>query len=102
VITAPDGLADALHLLRPGGTCLIFAAGPLPQAVDLDRVYRAELLLRGSRSATPRHLREALDAIATGRIRVDDLITDVLPLTEFAEGLDRYRRGAALKVVFRP
>jgi threonine dehydrogenase-like Zn-dependent dehydrogenase len=70
--------------------------------VDLDRVYRMELSLRGSRSSTAAHLRSALDAIAKGRVRVDDLVTDILPLDRFAEGLDRYRAGRALKVVFRP
>ena len=32
----------------------------------------------------------------------DDLVTDVLPLEAFAEGLARYRSGAALKVAFAP
>jgi L-iditol 2-dehydrogenase len=102
VVTAPAGLDEALPLLRPGGTCLVFAAEPAPRAVDLDLVYRMELSLRGSRSSTPAHLRAALDAIANGRVRVDDLVTDILPLDRFAEGLARYRTGAALKVVFRP
>ena len=61
----PDGPVDALVLcapaapldaLAPGGTVLVFAAaGP----VDLDEVYRRELTLVGSRSATPAAMREA-------------------------------------------
>ena len=102
VVTAPAGLGEALALLRPGGTCLVFAAEPAPRPVDLDLVYRMELSLRGSRSSTAAHLRSALDAIAKGSVRVDDLVTDILPLDRFAEGLDRYRAGQALKVVFRP
>jgi L-iditol 2-dehydrogenase len=102
VVTHPAGLDDALRLLRPGGTCLLFAAEAAPRAVDLDRVYRAELVLRGARSATPDALREALELIRSGAVRVSDLVTDVLPLERFAEGLERYRSGLALKVVFRP
>jgi threonine dehydrogenase-like Zn-dependent dehydrogenase len=102
VVTAPAGLDEALPLLRPGGTCLVFAAEPAPRPLDLDVVYRMELTLRGSRSSTATHLRAALDAIANDRVRVDDLVTDILPLDRFAEGLARYRAGAALKVVYRP
>ena len=59
-------------------------------------------MLRGSRSATPAHLRAALELIRAGTVRVSDLVTDVLPLERFAEGLQRYRSGQALKVVFAP
>jgi threonine dehydrogenase-like Zn-dependent dehydrogenase len=65
-------------------------------------VYRQELRLVGVRSTTPRHLRAALAALADGSVAADDLVTDVLPLDRFAEGVERYRRGDALKVVFTP
>jgi L-iditol 2-dehydrogenase len=101
-VTAPAALDDALARLRPGGTALLFAAAAAPQPVVLDRLYRNELTLVGSRSATPASLRAALDLLAGGRVAVEDLVTDRLPLEQFAEGLDRYRSRAALKVVFTP
>jgi threonine dehydrogenase-like Zn-dependent dehydrogenase len=101
---APDGLVDAavlcapaapLETVRPGGTVLVFSpAAP----VDLDRVYRHELTLAGSRSATPRHMEEA--AALLPELEVPRPV--VLPLERFAEGLDLYRSGRALKVVFAP
>ena len=74
---------------------LVFASGG---AVDLDAVYRHELALQGSRSATPRHMEEAA-ALLPALSRPEPL---VLPLDRFAEGLERYRSGEALKVVFTP
>jgi len=101
---APDGLVDAavlcapaapLDAVAPGGTVLVFApAGP----IDLDEVYRRELTLTGSRSATPRHMRKA----ATLLPELDLPEPTVLPLERFAEGLELYRSGRALKVVFLP
>ena len=101
---APDGPVDAavlcapaapLDAVAPGGTVLVFAgAGP----VDLDDVYRRELTLTGSRSATPRHMEEAARLLAD----LDLPRPMVLPLARFAEGLDLYRSGRALKVVFTP
>jgi len=101
-VTAPGALDAALALLRPGGTALLFAAAAAPQPVLLDTLYRNELQLIGSRSATPAALREALELLTAGRVAVEDLVTDRLPLEQFADGLDRYRRRTALKVVFTP
>ena len=101
---APDGPVDAAVLcapaapldpIEPGGTVLVFSpAAP----VDLDLVYRNELTLTGSRSATPRHLHEALALLPELELPEPT----VLPLERFAEGLERYRSGRALKVVFTP
>ena len=65
---------------------------------DLDLVYRRELALQGSRSATPQHMEEA--AALLPALSLPEPL--VLPLDSFAEGLERYRSGEALKVVFVP
>ncbi len=100
----PDGDVDAavlcapaapLEAVAPGGTVLVFSpAAP----VDLDLVYRNELTLTGSRSATSHHMREALALLP----RLDLPEPTVLPLERFDEGLELYRSGHALKVVFTP
>jgi L-iditol 2-dehydrogenase len=101
---APDGHVDAAVLCAPaaplervtaGGTVLIFAdAGP----IDLDEVYRRELTLVGSRSATPRHMAAA--AALLPELDLPD--PTVLSLERFAEGLELHRTGRAMKVVFVP
>ncbi len=94
----PDGPLDAavlcapaapLDAVEPGGTILVFSpAAP----IDLDLVYRNELILTGSRSATPRHMRAALDLLP----ELDLPEPTVLPLERFEEGLELYRSGQAL------
>ena len=104
---APDGSVDAAVLcgrggvetafahVAPGGTVLVFAdAGPIPAA----DVYRRELTLVGTRSASPPSMPEAAALL-------DDLDVPepvVLPLDRFADGLELFRRRDALKVVFTP
>ena len=104
---APDGPVDAAVLcgrggvetafahVAPGGTVLVFAdAGPIPAA----DVYRRELTLVGTRSASPPSMAEAAALL-------DDLDVPepvVLPLDRFADGLELFRRRDALKVVFTP
>ena len=98
VVTAPAGTNDALRRLEPGGTLLVFAAPEEELPVALDAVYRKELRVLGSRSATPAFFRAAVDLLPS--LVLPDVT--VLPLERFAEGVDLYRRGAALKVVFTP
>ena len=95
VLCAPGGAYTALAALEPGGTLLVFAdADGLDPAV----VYRHELTVLGSRSATPRHLEQAVHLLP----ELDPIPTEVLPLDHFEEGLARYRSHAATKVVFVP
>ncbi|HEY3017477.1 MAG TPA: alcohol dehydrogenase catalytic domain-containing protein [Gaiellaceae bacterium] len=95
VLCARGGAATALAALAPAGVVLVFAdAGWL----DLDPVYRSELTVIGSRSATPRHVREAIDLLPV--LDLPEPVT--LPLEEFPVGLDLYRRNEAVKVVFTP
>jgi L-iditol 2-dehydrogenase len=95
VLTASGGASEAAEALVPGGTLLVFApSAPL----ELDAVYRQELTVLGSRSATPRHMREAIARLP----ELDLPEATVLPLERFHEGLELYRTGGALKVVFTP
>jgi L-iditol 2-dehydrogenase len=101
LLTASAALPDALRLLAPGGQLVLFSGGG-GQELDVDLVYRQELVVRGLRSSTPRHLREALSMIGSGAVDCESLVDCVLALAAFADGLARYRRREALKVVFAP
>ena len=96
VLTAPAGLGDALGRLEPGGTLLVFAAAADRMPTSLDTIYRNELELVGSRSATPAYFRLAIDVLPS---LILPPVTR-LPLDRFLEGVELYRRGDALKVVF--
>ena len=98
VLTAHAGINDALHRLVPGGTLLVFAAPEEDVPTTLDAVYRKELHVVGSRSATPAYFRDAVELLP--RLVLPEVTS--LPLERFLEGVELYRRGEALKVVFTP
>jgi len=98
VLTAPAGLNDALARLEPGGTLVVFAAPPDPVPTSVDAIYRKELSLVGSRSATPVYFRDAIGLLPWLELPP----ATSLPFDRFVEGLDLYRSGEALKVVFKP
>ena len=95
MLTAHAGVERALAALEPGGTLLVFAS---PAPASFDAVYRRELHVVGSRSATPAHFAAAIELLPSLTLPP----VDVLPLERFAEGVDLYRCGASLKVVFTP
>ncbi|MGZ4335156.1 MAG: zinc-dependent alcohol dehydrogenase [Gaiellaceae bacterium] len=98
VVTAHGGVNEALARLTPGGTLLVFAAPAEPVPVDLDAIYRREAQVVGSRSASPVQFEAAAGLLPT--LELPELTA--LPLERFAEGVELYRRGEALKVVFTP
>lgn len=95
VLCAPGGADAALAALEPGGTLLCFAD---PGEMPAELVYRRELSVVGSRSSTPRHMRQAAALLP----ELDLPAPTVLPLERFAEGLELHRQGEVLKVVFVP
>lgn len=95
VVCANGGIETALDAVAPGGTVLVFAdAGAVPAGA----VYRRELTVVGSRSATPESMRAA--AALLPELDVPEPL--VLQLERFDEGLDLFLRREALKVVFVP
>jgi L-iditol 2-dehydrogenase len=95
VLCGSGGVETALEAVAPGGTLLVFAdAGPIPAAA----VYRRELSVVGSRSASPSTMPVAVELLR----ELDVPEPTVLPLERFADGLELFRRHDALKVVFTP
>jgi L-iditol 2-dehydrogenase len=95
VLCGPAGASDALATVEPGGRVLVFASAG---GVDLDPVYRRELEVVGSRGTTPRHLREAVQLLE----ELDLPEPTAVPLERFRDGLELYRSGKALKIVYTP
>ena len=66
--------------------------------VTLDAVYRKELSIVGSRSASPASFAAAVELLP--RLTLPPVT--LLPLERFREGVELYRRGDVLKVAFTP
>jgi threonine dehydrogenase-like Zn-dependent dehydrogenase len=98
VVTAAGGVNHALRRLDPGGTLLVFSAPERDLAASFDTIYRQELRVVGSRSATPVYFRDAIEVLPA--LTLPEVT--VLPLERFGEGVDLYRRGEVLKMVFTP
>jgi threonine dehydrogenase-like Zn-dependent dehydrogenase len=90
--------------MRAGGDINIFGMGldqePIP--VDFNRIYKSELTLRSSYSATPDTLSRAFDLIVKeGKIDVSGLVSEVFPLSDFKKGLDLMLEKKIYKALYK-
>ena len=72
------------------------------RASDLNIVHYNALHLIGTTIFAPRHYRQAVQLVSSGRIPVDELITHRFPLADFKEGAEMALAGQTLKAVFLP
>ena len=99
----PAVIRDAVGAVAPGGTLLVFtmAAPGDAWSADLNGLYFREISVVPSYSCGPDDTREALEAIASGRVPVADLVSHRFALSEAAEAFARARRAeGSMKVVF--
>ena len=96
---SPGGLDAALGFLRPRGTLVLKSTYQGGRPVPVFRIVVDEITLVGSRCG---RIEAALPLLASGEIKVRDLVTDVFPLDEAVRAYERAADGEALKVLLEP
>jgi L-iditol 2-dehydrogenase len=107
VIVTPGTAAavDAgLTAAAPGGRVVCFT--PLdpgqPLSIDQSALYFREIELLQSYSCGPDETRAALQLLAAGAVRTDELVSHRLPLEGVADALERAHRADGIKSVIFP
>jgi len=81
-------LADAIAMVRPGGTIVLFGIFTAREAaLPFYDLYYKEPTLVSARAATGDDFPESIDLVARGRIRLEPLVTHVLPLASLRDAL---------------
>ena len=96
---------DALQMAALRGRISLFGGLPKDKPTitfDSNVVHYRELTVVGANGSSPAHNRKALEHIASGAVPVADLITDRLPLEQFADGVQAVIGGTAIKVTIEP
>jgi len=95
-------IREALQTVAPGGTLLVFTMAPPGEVwpVDLYELYFREISIVPSYSCGPDDTREALTAIASGRIAVADLVSHRFGIADAVAAFARAREPeGSMKVV---
>ena len=94
---------SSLALARRGGTVLLFGVYPQDQTMSVSafRINEDELRIVGSLNNPSTHAR-AIDLIASGRVVVDHVVTDVLPLDQLELAMDLGNFDSPGKIAIDP
>jgi 2-desacetyl-2-hydroxyethyl bacteriochlorophyllide A dehydrogenase len=85
-VGAAQTAAQALDIVRPGGTVLFFGVAPIGARIQIEpfQVYKKELTIRGS-ALNPFTQERAIALLAAGTVRVQPLLTHRCTLTALPE-----------------
>jgi 2-desacetyl-2-hydroxyethyl bacteriochlorophyllide A dehydrogenase len=96
---AVAGIQSAIDALGVRGRLVVVAIHATPPPLDLFRVFWRELTIIGARVYERPDFDEAVRLLAEGRIPVDTLVTDVVPLAETAAAFAELDAGRAMKIL---
>lgn len=106
VITAnpvPATQLQAVEAARKGGRIAFFGGLPHGASVvplDTNLIHYKGLTVIGTTGFAPRHHVQSLELMLAGKIPGEHLVSHILPLEDFAQGVELARSGKAMKVVF--
>ena len=90
--------------VRPGGKVHFFGGCKSGSTVTFDttKMHYGDITLMSVFHHTPKYFRMALDYIASGKVEVEKLITDTLPLEKVEYAMEQHIEGKALKFLIKP
>jgi L-iditol 2-dehydrogenase len=96
----PTTFARALEMARVGGRILAYGTITASEgALSYYDLYYKELAIMGARSARAEDFPAAIDAVATGDVSLEPLISERFPLEATGEALDTAGAPGVLKVI---
>jgi L-iditol 2-dehydrogenase len=98
----PGSVRGCLEALRPMGRHTQVAICGQDISFPIDRVFYKQLTIAGSVCYTARTWERMFGIFAQGRIALQDLVSDTLPITEWRTAFDLCLERKALKVLLYP
>ena len=94
----------AFSCVRKGGTVHFFGGCKSGSKVSIDttKMHYGDIKLMSVFHHTPKYFREALDLIASGKVEVEKLITETLPLEKVEYAMEQHIAGNAIKFLIKP
>lgn len=94
-----SGFTDSMKLIKPKGTVILKSTLASKTNLDLTSMVINEVSVIGSRCGP---FRPAINALASGRISVDNLIDSTYSLEKFQDAFEQAKKPDILKVLLKP
>lgn len=98
----PDSVRGCLDSLRPMGRYTQLGICGREIQFPMDQVFYKQLTVRGSITYTAGTWSRMMNIFAQGRVRLDDMVSTTLPITEWQRAFGMVEDRSALKVLLYP
>lgn len=102
VVGNPKTIDLAFNLVRKGGRLVVVGYTRDPVPLNAARLMFYEMEVVGSLGCGAGMYPEIVAQVASGRIRLDPIVSGTVPLDRINEGLDHLRRGEGVRWVVTP
>ncbi|HMA44699.1 MAG TPA: zinc-binding dehydrogenase, partial [Gemmatimonadales bacterium] len=102
VVGNPKTIDLAFNLVRKGGRLVVVGYTRDPVPLNAARLMFYEMEVIGSLGCGAGTYPEIVAQVASGRIRLDPIVSGTVPLDRINEGLDHLRRGEGVRWVVTP
>lgn len=93
------GFSDTMRLVRPRGTVVLKSTIASKNKTDFAPAIINEITIVGSRCGP---FRPAINALASGLVSVDDLVSAVYPISEYKKAFEEAAKPGNLKILLKP
>lgn len=90
-----------VDLARKGGTVVVVGVAAADVRVPLPIIQDQQLRIQGSATYLPEDYREAIEILASGAVRADEMVTGVYDLADAAAAFEASISGSHIKVLVR-
>jgi L-iditol 2-dehydrogenase len=95
-------LSEALKCVRKLGQMVVLATSGTPYTVDIRTMFMREITLTGAVSTDPHSWDIALSLLEKGLVDLSSLVSHVLPLHCWQEGIKKGKEREGLKIMLAP
>jgi L-iditol 2-dehydrogenase len=101
---SPQSHADALKMAKNRGRVNLFGGLPAGTKVELETnlIHYKELTVTGAHGCVPRHHRQAIGLIASGKLTIGAFVSHHFPLDEIGEAFRMAEGKEGLRVIVNP
>lgn len=98
-----EAVEYGLNLIRKGGRYIQEGIIHKPIQLRFDQIlFDKELSIIGSRTQKPSSWVKAINLVNEGKVNLEELVSDVLPLSNWKEGFRRAKKKNSIKVILQP
>jgi L-iditol 2-dehydrogenase len=96
------GMSFGLESARRGGRYVQIGLAGKPVTLPFDLVCYRELTVTSGNASTPASWSRAVELVGAGQVRLEPLLSEVVPLEEWERAFAAARAGAGIKYVLAP